>query len=155
MARELNMDTQRQNFLKEAFMKETLIRLSWYIDNKDSLQKAKEHWRQVQKKPTKLPPLQTDKRNEKELKSRTKDTKKDKAVLEKGNTIQVDQETNQMRPVSVKTKNLLYQGVSREDNGRKHYLKTRKLKKPEDRYLFPLTTSWEYGWQLGKKERNN
>ncbi|OWK06469.1 hypothetical protein Celaphus_00012236 [Cervus elaphus hippelaphus] len=33
--------------------------------------------------------------------------------------------------------------------GRYHYLSTRKLDVPEKRYLFPITTNFTYGWQLG------
>ncbi|KAM9697706.1 protein SPMIP1 isoform 2-T2 [Dama dama] len=33
--------------------------------------------------------------------------------------------------------------------GRYRYLSTRKLDVPEKRYLFPITTNFTYGWQLG------
>uniref|UniRef100_A0A8C0GD22 Sperm microtubule inner protein 1 C-terminal domain-containing protein n=1 Tax=Chelonoidis abingdonii TaxID=106734 RepID=A0A8C0GD22_CHEAB len=58
----------------------------------------------------------------------------------------------EMRPATSKTKHLLYQGISREGQGRHLYLQERKLKNPEDKFHYPVLSSWEYGWRLGKAE---
>ncbi|KAH9490639.1 Protein atp6v1fnb [Bulinus truncatus] len=56
---------------------------------------------------------------------------------------------NIMRPVSPLVKATLYDGYSRLGQGRKNYLKERHSKNPEDKFIFPITTSWDYGWRLG------
>ena len=53
----------------------------------------------------------------------------------------------EMRPPSRETKKLLYEGFSKEGLGRKKYLETRKMKKPEERFDYTVTSNWEYGWQ--------
>uniref|UniRef100_A0A8C3T9N8 Sperm microtubule inner protein 1 C-terminal domain-containing protein n=1 Tax=Chelydra serpentina TaxID=8475 RepID=A0A8C3T9N8_CHESE len=61
----------------------------------------------------------------------------------------------EMRPATPKTKHLLYQGISREGQGRRLYLQERKLKSPEEKFHYPVLSSWEYGWCLGKVEVPN
>lgn len=66
--------------------------------------------------------------------------------------IQVD-----MKPVdhSQKKRLGLYSGTSREGKGRHRYLHSRYVQLPEQRYNFPVTTSWDYGWGLtefGRKD---
>uniref|UniRef100_A0A7M4G2Y6 Uncharacterized LOC109311300 n=1 Tax=Crocodylus porosus TaxID=8502 RepID=A0A7M4G2Y6_CROPO len=56
----------------------------------------------------------------------------------------------EMRPASPGTMRLLYQGISREGKGRHLYLQERKQKSPEDKFSYPVLSSWEYGWRLGK-----
>jgi hypothetical protein len=46
------------------------------------------------------------------------------------------------------TSKLLYDGLSKEGKGRYQYLQTRKLEKPEDRFEYPVNSSFEYGWKL-------
>uniref|UniRef100_A0A674J340 Sperm microtubule inner protein 1 C-terminal domain-containing protein n=1 Tax=Terrapene triunguis TaxID=2587831 RepID=A0A674J340_9SAUR len=58
----------------------------------------------------------------------------------------------EMRPATPKTKHLLYQGISQEGQGRHLYLQERKLKNPEEKFHYPVLSSWEYGWRLGKAE---
>lgn len=43
---------------------------------------------------------------------------------------------------------MLYNGFTKEGRGRYQYLQARTFKKPEEKYEYPLTTSWEYGWRL-------
>lgn len=47
------------------------------------------------------------------------------------------------------TNSLLYDGFTKEGKGRYQYLHARTYKKPEQKYDYPLTSSWEYGWRLG------
>ncbi|XP_039628675.1 protein ATP6V1FNB [Polypterus senegalus] len=54
-----------------------------------------------------------------------------------------------MRSVTPVTKDLIYQGISREGKGRQLYLQRRTVKNPEDKYELPLLSSWDYGWRLG------
>lgn len=57
---------------------------------------------------------------------------------------------SEMYPVPPATRALLYEGISHYSQGRYCYLNTRKLDVPEKRYLFPITTNFMYGWQLGE-----
>jgi hypothetical protein len=54
----------------------------------------------------------------------------------------------EMRPVSPSVRKLLYRGFTKEGKGRYQYLQARTAKKPEEKYKFPLTSSWDYGWHL-------
>ncbi|XP_032996891.1 protein ATP6V1FNB [Lacerta agilis] len=55
----------------------------------------------------------------------------------------------EMRVPTPQTTQLLYQGFSHEGKGRHHYLKQRKMKSPEEKFCYPVLSSWEYGWRLG------
>ncbi|XP_054834082.1 protein ATP6V1FNB [Eublepharis macularius] len=55
----------------------------------------------------------------------------------------------EMRAPTPQTTQLLYQGISHEGKGRQHYLKERKTKSPEEKFHYPVLSSWEYGWRLG------
>lgn len=59
-----------------------------------------------------------------------------------------------MRPVTPETKMDLYQGFSKEGNGRSLYLHRRIQKGPEDKFDYPLLSSWDYGWRLGDYEQD-
>lgn len=45
---------------------------------------------------------------------------------------------------------LLYEGVSKEDEGRKAYMRKRKQVTPDEKYKYPITTSFDYGWDVMK-----
>lgn len=52
-------------------------------------------------------------------------------------------------PVNPVTRELIYEGVTREEEGKYAYLyKKRKYEVPEKRYKCPLTTNFEYGWHV-------
>ncbi|XP_027719834.1 protein ATP6V1FNB isoform X2 [Vombatus ursinus] len=55
----------------------------------------------------------------------------------------------EMRPATPKTGQLLYQGISREGKGRLLYLQARWQQKPEDKFRYPVLSSWDYGWHIG------
>ncbi|KAK6318668.1 hypothetical protein J4Q44_G00098790 [Coregonus suidteri] len=59
-----------------------------------------------------------------------------------------------MRAVTPQTKDSLYQGFSKEGKGRSLYLHTRTQKGPEEKFDYPLLSSWDYGWRLGDYERD-
>ncbi|KAM9095204.1 protein ATP6V1FNB [Sarcophilus harrisii] len=60
----------------------------------------------------------------------------------------------EMRPVTPKTGQLLYQGISGEGQGRRLYLQTRWQQKPEDKFRYPVLSSWDYGWAIGDAMKN-
>ncbi|KAM8914895.1 uncharacterized protein AB9W97_011914 isoform 2-T2 [Spinachia spinachia] len=55
-----------------------------------------------------------------------------------------------MRPVSLQTRSAVYQDSSHHGKGRSLYLQKRGQLKPEEKFDFPLLSSWEYGWRLGE-----
>merc|ERR1711860_287110 len=55
----------------------------------------------------------------------------------------------EMRPVTPVTTEKLYDGFTKEGKGRYQYLSQRCEKSPEDKFSFPILSSWEYGWRLG------
>ncbi|KAL1265076.1 hypothetical protein QQF64_003103 [Cirrhinus molitorella] len=57
-----------------------------------------------------------------------------------------------MRPVSPPTKAALYQGLSNEGKGRGLYLRKRAQKGPEEKFDYPILSSFDYGWRLGDYE---
>ncbi|XP_070814363.1 protein SPMIP1 [Chaetodon trifascialis] len=54
-----------------------------------------------------------------------------------------------MRPVSPQTRHALYQDSSHHGKGRSLYLQRRGQIRPEEKFDFPMLSSWEYGWRLG------
>ncbi|XP_067287634.1 protein SPMIP1 [Pseudorasbora parva] len=57
-----------------------------------------------------------------------------------------------MRPVTPQTKAALYQGISNEGKGRQLYLRKRAQIAPEEKFDYPILSSWDYGWRLGDFE---
>lgn len=66
-----------------------------------------------------------------------------KTLTEGGGTILSD-----MRPASVNTKSLLYNGISAHGEGRYAYLKKRSHLPPETKYEFPVLSSNLHGWKI-------
>lgn len=50
-----------------------------------------------------------------------------------------------------KEKDLIYNGISKDHEGRYKYLSERKRYKPEEKFVFPITSSMEYGWNFYDK----
>lgn len=53
-----------------------------------------------------------------------------------------------MEPADGATKRMLYEGLSSEGRGRHSYLRTRNNLGPDQKYHYPVLSSWEYGWRL-------
>lgn len=56
----------------------------------------------------------------------------------------------EMKPPNPATLKLLFQGVSHDGQGRTLYLKERYRLIPEKKYKYPMVSSWDYGWHVGK-----
>lgn len=52
------------------------------------------------------------------------------------------------REASPDEKRMLFEGLSRDRQGRWKYLNTRQQYKPEEKYEFPVTSSMSYGWRV-------
>ncbi|CAH6778382.1 protein ATP6V1FNB [Phodopus roborovskii] len=141
MSRQLNMDTLRQNFWKEEYLREMKLRCEWHRKY-GTLVKAKQKAKAAARLPLELPTLLP--------KASVSRPPASKAASSKA--LSPSPETpfqSEMYPVPSDTRALLYEGISHDLQGRYQYLNTRKLDLPETRYLFPITTNFTYGWQLG------
>lgn len=93
-----------------------------------------------------MPPIKTKSKNQLTVQEKKKKEKKkdlEAIAASDPNALLVE-----MRTVTPHIREQLYKGFSKEGTGRYAYLQTRKIKKPEDKYDFPITSSWEYGWKL-------
>ncbi|XP_060102023.1 protein SPMIP1 [Heteronotia binoei] len=149
MARPLNMDSLQQNFWKEEYLKEIMLRFGWH-QKYGALVKAKqERQRERRKKAVdttlKLPSVKAPRPERPKSPPRPAEPPKVRDLMG------VDEMVlkNEMKPAPREVRALLYQGISHEDEGRYHYLHTRALLRPEDKYTFPITTNFCYGWQMG------
>lgn len=131
--------TQDQNTYRELIMKEAYTRLNWKIKyGKDypirfALRKSKAMNPAPAPKIT-LPPV-----------VKAPEKKKEAPVVQRALG-----KAPLMRPVSPQSKGTLYNGLSKEGKGRSQYLNRRMQKMPEERFEYPILSSWEYGWRLGK-----
>ncbi|KAI5093367.1 hypothetical protein C0J45_16505, partial [Silurus meridionalis] len=137
------LTTQNQNSYHELIMKEAYTRLNWKMKyGKDypvrfTLPKAKVGNPTTAPKVT-LPPV---------VKAPEKKKKKEEEEVPRLQNVLTAAPL--MKPVSPKTRETLYNGLSKEGKGRSQYLKRRVEKMPEERFEYPLLSSWEYGWRLG------
>ncbi|KAK2096584.1 Protein atp6v1fnb [Saguinus oedipus] len=141
MARQLNMDTVRQNFWKEEYLREKMLRCEWYRKY-GSMVKAKQKAKAAARLPLKLPTLYPKAPLSPPPAPKSAPSKAPSPVPEAPFEAE-------MYPVAPAIRVLLYEGISHDFQGRYRYLSTRKLDMPETRYLFPITTNFTYGWQLG------
>ncbi|XP_002740139.1 protein SPMIP1-like [Saccoglossus kowalevskii] len=153
MVREL-MDTQRQNFWKESIEKEAYVRLAWH--EKYSKEFARDSAQRIQRKkrPDLVPkPVMSFKLPSIDKSKQTSDKAKHEEEVKANYALVAKKDPNallvEMRPASRNTKKLLFKGFSKLGEGRYAYLQKRKERKPEDKFEFPITSSWEYGWRLG------
>lgn len=63
---------------------------------------------------------------------------------------QTERGSLEMRPVPSNTRQLLFQGLSHDGQGRALYLRERNRQKPAEKFRYPVLSSWEYGWHVGK-----
>ena len=145
MSRDMNFDTQSQNFWKESVDKEAQVRLTWHLQY--SKEFSRSSYKPRPRKPAMVPiPTRLPKTLAKPKESAREEKAKD--GKQTGTKPSASVLLAEMRPVSSGTKKLLYTGLSAEGEGRKSYLQVRKTKKPEQKYEYPLTNAWIYGWKI-------
>ncbi|XP_015461838.3 protein ATP6V1FNB [Astyanax mexicanus] len=156
------LTTQNQNCYTELIMKEAYTRLTWkskygkdYPTSFTSRRAKTMGLFNPPKPPTQitLPPVVQPvvQPQEKQEKQETQEKKKQQVPVLVGRTLS---EAPLMRPVSPHTKDALYQGLSKEGKGRSMYLRRRVQKMPEEKFDYPILSSWEYGWRLGDYDHN-
>ncbi|XP_045165356.2 protein ATP6V1FNB-like [Mercenaria mercenaria] len=144
-------NTQIQKFLEESYNKERDVRLAWHakLGPKDG-GKSKQFEVFRRKIENEAKPadgfLSKVPKNVKEPRYNKKITQADDTFVCKSGTNLLSAE---MRPVTPGVKEKLYDGFTKEGKGRYQYLEKRNEKNPEDKFSFPLLSSWEYGWRLG------
>uniref|UniRef100_A0A8D2LUV7 ATP6V1F neighbor n=1 Tax=Varanus komodoensis TaxID=61221 RepID=A0A8D2LUV7_VARKO len=143
MARPLNMDTLQQNFWKEEYLKEVMLRFGWHRKYGALVKAKQESQRERHKRGVgatlQLPSVQAP------------PPVKPSSPPQAPAPGRLPREP-EMRPAPREVRALLYQGISHENEGRSCYLKTRLLLPPEDKYTFPVTTNFNYGWQMGENQ---
>ncbi|KAK7102064.1 protein SPMIP1-like [Littorina saxatilis] len=158
-ARNPNFTTQFQEFMKESFEKESSQRLAWFNKRRSQTVNRPRQLEVFRKKITegskpsealleKLPAIGKEARH-----ARVKADWND-PLLENRPQAPLEIES-EMRPPSGKTRDTLYDGFTKEGKGRYQYLRRRYDTIPEQKFEFPILSSWDYGWRLGdviKKE---
>ncbi|XP_074538082.1 protein SPMIP1 [Halichoeres trimaculatus] len=146
------MTTQTQNFYREQIEKEMLTRLAWKRRYADLYPSCYHHQSTIK---TQLPILPANQRPVRPTVTRTPEKKSDLLPPPPLPSV-VPSEGEQrhsvpplMRPVSPHTRKTLYQDSSQEGTGRRLYLQKRGQIRPEEKFDFPILSSWEYGWRLG------
>ena len=153
MSRSYPADTQIQKFLEESYNKERDTRLNWYKKSKDGEKIQSKQFEVFKKKIEAACPKPTA--NLLELKHMKPKSYHKRLVKLDDNfaTLALRRSktdiTADMRPVEPFVKDKLYDGFTKEGKGRYQYLNTRYLRVPEDKYQYPVLSSWEYGWRLG------
>lgn len=156
MSRNYPADTQIQKFLEESYNKERDTRLGWYFKNvadPDRQERQSKQFEVFRKKIEAACPKPTEgllqlrklkpKNYHKRIINYDDSLAKLRASHERMATV------GDMVPAPTRTKTLLYDGFTKEGRGRYQYLQSRYQEIPEDKYHFPVLSSWEYGWRLG------
>ncbi|KAK2861656.1 hypothetical protein Q5P01_001189 [Channa striata] len=144
------LTTQSQNRYREQIQKEMLTRLAWrshYAQVYPPCSKAPT----LSREPSQLPQLPAAprpvlppvKRTPEKQSSRPPPPVRPAEEQERLNA------ASTMRPVSPQTRQALYLDSSHHGKGRSLYLQRRGRIRPEEKFDFPLLSSWEYGWRLG------
>ncbi|XP_043934726.1 protein ATP6V1FNB-like [Protopterus annectens] len=132
--------TRGQNWWKEVIEKEAYTRLTWRAKYGQAPSTVKTEVPKVQPTAKRVLPVINYPKYRK---------RKEQAPQLQVSASFKDLNARDMRPVTPQTFNLLYQGFSKEGKGRCEYLQRRKQKGPEEKFEYPLLSSWIYGWRLG------
>ncbi|KAM7421944.1 hypothetical protein PAMA_010157 [Pampus argenteus] len=146
------LTTQSQNCYREQIQKEMFTRLSWksrYADLYPSGNNPRINSTDLTQLPADpqavLPPVRTAKKESDPPPAPALPPAPPVLSVEGKERLNV---APLMRPVSPKTRQALYQDSSHHGKGRSLYLRRRGQMRPEEKFDFPLLSSWEYGWRL-------
>ena len=140
------MDAQMQRFCIESIEKEAVLRFAWqlrYGKNKDLNSIAKQKNENAN--------IVSARAFQSNISSQLQKLEKEenpKLLLSSRRSSRSGTALEDMRPASVSTKSLLYNGISAHGEGRHAYLKKRHLLSPEHKYKFPILSSNLYGWKI-------
>ncbi|KYO19815.1 hypothetical protein Y1Q_0000370 [Alligator mississippiensis] len=139
MARDMITDTQQQDFLKEQFRREGQLWLRWYGRYCEPLLACRPPCHPPTPHHLRLPTLPA-------APPAPPPAPRPPAPPEPP---PLGPRIKEMKPVPPDVQALLYQGISHDGQGRWRYLRARAGLSPEDKYDEPITSSFDYGWQLG------
>lgn len=154
MSRNYPANTQIQKFLEESYNKERDARLSWYHKSMGDETKTQSKQFEVFKKKIEAAcPKPTDAllelRNLKPKNYHKRIIKYDDNLAKLASKGDQAKLTMDMHPPPVPgVRSRLYDGFTKEGKGRYQYLQSRYQDIPENKYRFPVLSSWEYGWRL-------
>ena len=147
------MDSQLQNFWVESINKEASVRFNWHLKYSKRFATAASSATPKEVEGSKVVKLNSSlsKRMEKPISPliqtrirRGYNSIDAKAAYKSTPSVIL----HEMRPVSSKTRSLLYNGISAHGEGRYAYLTKRKSKSPVEKYEFPILSSCAYGWNI-------
>jgi hypothetical protein len=148
------MDTQQQNFWQESIEKEAALRFAWYLRYTKNFAKdvAKKKPEVVNENIASAKAFQDNisTRLQKLGSTSAEDSKKSRSASRRSlrRFLSKDGIVQDMRPPSVSTKAILYNGISAHGEGRYAYLKKRRQLAPEEKYEFPILSSNLHGWKI-------
>ena len=153
------MDTRAQNTLKELIEKEASTRIQCKIkqakDKDDDEWFVRSKYTQGQRQLSHSALGESSRANGpiKDIVFPPRPPKQDPAgqIAELTRQLRESGNTNllsDMRTPDEKQMKMLYDGFTKEEKGRYQYLKSRKTENPEDKYEYPLLSSFQYGWKL-------
>lgn len=145
------MTTREQNAWRELIKKEAFCRVGWKAKYGSKYPRRVPDFG-VSRKKCSLPAIHLPENRVSSSACGEVTVKKDKEQQMEGEKdgLGFQEPFPEMRAPTPETTQLLYQGFSHEGEGRRHYLKERKMKSPEEKFCYPVLSSWEYGWRLGK-----
>ncbi|XP_003217766.1 protein SPMIP1 [Anolis carolinensis] len=144
------LTTQEQNGWRELVNKEAFCRVGWKAKYGSKYPRRVPDYRISQRKcflPAICPP--GDGGNLSTCEEIPVQKKEERKLPEREDDPPLPEPLPEMRAPTPQTVQLLYQGFSHEGKGRQHYLKERTRKSPEEKFSYPLLSSWDYGWRLG------
>jgi len=151
MARSLNLDTTKQEFLKESYRNEAKFRNTWFQTYFGSNQ-LPENLRSEDPAASPVPATKVAKPTLINIKPApaTPPQARSPTYIEPTPVEKLDGSSKvpEMRGASPTTKQMIYTGLSSEGDGRKAYLIKRKDVNPEKKFEYPLTSSLEVGWDI-------
>ena len=156
MARNFPVDVHIQNFLEQTYDKEDDARLhAWAVNKKLGKEMVSSKQMEVfRKKLQDAAPkpneslLELRKEKAKSYHRRIFKPEDHLAKLAEKNGARNGTPQNDMFPPPTRERTLLYDGFTKEEKGRYQYLKARTNTGPEEKYAYPILSSWDYGWRL-------
>ena len=148
MARSFPADTKLQSFFTEQYDREANARLQFYKDKKQgTVRSAGSTHKRIQGGAliNGLPAINPTAFARQMIRE---DRERIAQISVEAKKFQTKEE---MRPPPAKMRDGLYEGFTKEERGRYRYLKQRKLAIPEQKFHFPLLSSWEYGWKIDEE----
>lgn len=142
MARSFPADVKLQNFYTEQFHKENATRLRWVTDLKRGVAQSAPRRVRGSNVPDGLPTIHPM------VYARDKKLEEQREMENLREIARSKQSMEEMFEAPRQEREQLFDGFTKEGRGRYLYLKNRHEVIPEDKFSFPLLSSWDYGWKL-------